>query len=300
MKKILSIDGGGCRGLIPITLLKYMENNLLKKSVVDTFDFFAGTSTGGIISLLLANGMSMNDIYNFYTKEPIHKIFKGKMRLNPLDAVKYPSKDIEGVLNDIFKDIKLKDVRPDKGLLITTYDILSKQAVFFTREDKRYSEIALAQIARATSAAPTFFESYVLNEMLCVDGGVFANNPALCAYVGAQKMYPNEEVVLVSLGTGSLYEYVDPNKIKKYNMLDWATNLFDLVSDGQSDTTEYVLRKTLPIKDYWRFQVRLSKNNSGMDNVSDLNLRDLENLARNYINNEWYDELDDLVKILNS
>jgi len=300
MKKILSIDGGGCKGLIPIVLLRYLENNLLDKPIRQSFDFFAGTSTGGIISLLLSTGMNMDDIYNFYTKEPIHKIFKGKLKLNPLDAIKYPSPDIEGVLNDIFKGIKLGDIQSDKGLLVTTYDILSKQAVFFTKEDKRYSNILLSQIARATSAAPTFFESYVLNEMLCVDGGIFANNPALCAYVEAQKMYPDEEIVLISLGTGSLYEYIDPNKIKKYNMLDWATNLFDLVSDGQSDTTEYILRKMLPIKDYWRFQVRLSKNNSGMDNVSDLNLRDLENLTKNYINNEWYDELDDLAKILNS
>ena len=152
----------------------------------------------------------------------------------------------------------------------------------------------------ATSAAPTFFESYVLDEMLCIDGGIFANNPAMCAYVEAAKAYPEEELIVTSMGTGSLFSYVDPVKIEKYNLLDWANGLFDLVSDGQSDTTEYMLRKLLPVKDYWRFQVRLSKDNADMDNISDNNLKDLENLTKNYINNEWYDELADLAVVLNN
>lgn len=280
-------------------LLRHLENKVLKKSVYDTFDFFAGTSTGGIISLLLSTGMRMDDIYKFYTEEPVHKIFEGKLKLNPLDAVKYPSKDIEGVLSDIFKEAKLSNTaNQDKDVLITSYDIQAKQAVFFTNKDDRYKNIKLSDIARSTSAAPTYFEPYEHNGMLCVDGGLFANNPALSAYTEAVKLYPNEEIVVVSLGTGSLYNYVEADKIKKYNMLDWATKLFDYVSDGQSDTTEYILRKLMTPETYWRYQVRLSKDNSDMDNVSQSNLKDLENLTLSYVNNEWYDEISAMKTIL--
>jgi len=296
-RRVLAIDGGGCRGIIPIIFLMSLEKRL-GRSIHDVFDLYSGTSTGGIISLLLATKVPLQDIYNFYTKEPIHKIFKGRFNINPLNAIKYPSQDIEGVLRDLFKQSKLKDISPDKNVLITSYDVLSKQAKFLTNTDVSCQEMLLSDIARSTSAAPTFFEPYENNGMLCLDGGLFANNPAMSAYVEAKKIYPEEDIIVVSLGTGSLYSYVKPEKIKKYSMLDWASNLFDLVSDGQSDTTEYILRKLLPRENYWRFQVRISASNANMDNVSDNNLNDLINITNSYINNDWRDSLEDLVNIL--
>lgn len=115
-----------------------------------------------------------------------------------------------------------------------------------------------------------------------------------------RKLYPDEDILLISLGTGTQYQQEDIDKVRKYNVLDWAKNLFDITSDGQSDNTEYLLRKLLPEDRYFRFQVRLPKTNASMDNIEDSNLKDLANLTNNYINDQWQSELQSLIQVINS
>ncbi len=195
--KILSIDGGGIRGLIPALILTEIEERT-GKSISELFDLLAGTSTGGIIAI----GLNVTDPHTGkpYAAERIaglyedngHKIFEKKHLLPALGALldeSYYHQGLEDVLESYFGEADLKNTRTE--LLITSYDIEHRKPFYFlSREAKLNPEqenFRLRDIARATSAAPTYFEPHPLSNshyphLALVDGGVFANNPALLAY----------------------------------------------------------------------------------------------------------------------
>ena len=109
-KYILSISGGGIRGVIPAMFLHELFKRT-GKHPTEIFDMFIGTSTGAIISLLYNSPVkySTEDVVDFYLGADAKKIFKGKTISLPWDTVKYPEKDIESVLQNKLKDYKLKD-----------------------------------------------------------------------------------------------------------------------------------------------------------------------------------------------
>jgi patatin-like phospholipase/acyl hydrolase len=141
--------------------------------------------------------------------------------------------------------------------------------------------------ARGTSAAPTYFEPERLVtdgvEFALCDGGVFANNPAMCAYAEARRDHPDEPVRLVSLGTGQLTRKIHWQDAKDWGLVKWVRPLIDVVFDGVSDTTDYELRQLLPDADYTRFQVELIGASDSLDNASETNLEGLQNLASTMI-----------------
>ncbi len=197
--RILSIDGGGIRGIIPAVSLKYIEDYLAEKvpgtSLCDHFDMIAGTSTGGILTaLLLAPNSelpnrplySAADALKFYQQEGF-SIFNGSKvsnwkRLWGLrSAVSFSPKRIEALFAQYFGDTKISELlRP---ALITTYDMQRKHAYFFTsRENTEVREFYLRDVLRSTSAAPTYFPPARINNvashpdskepMINLDGGV--------------------------------------------------------------------------------------------------------------------------------
>jgi patatin-like phospholipase/acyl hydrolase len=212
MKKItvLSIDGGGIRGIIPGTILAELEEILQRQSnsdrkIGDYFDMIAGTSTGGILSCIYLipddNGKakySAKEALDLYIKNG-HTIFDRTFRqkiesLGGIVHEKYSEDHLYELLQNYFGDVTLdKLIRPS---LITSYEITDRRAVFFTSADARKDKIYnfyVRDVARATSAAPTYFPPahiQSLNGQLfaLIDGGVFANNPAMCAYAEARKL----------------------------------------------------------------------------------------------------------------
>ena len=172
--KILSIDGGGIRGLIPALLLAEIEKNC--GQISQLFDFFAGTSTGGILTLLLnrPNPLPAEQISKIYQGDDAKKIFKKNIFNILTKGEKYDSKGIESVLSTKLENYCLKDsLNP---VLIPSYDMESRNTVFFNNYDNKYNNIFLKDIARATSAAPTYFEPYRINgTRTFVDGGVAVN-----------------------------------------------------------------------------------------------------------------------------
>ncbi|MDD3150448.1 MAG: patatin-like phospholipase family protein, partial [Candidatus Gastranaerophilales bacterium] len=127
------------------------------------FDFFAGTSTGCILSLLLntPNPASATDLLDIYLGEDGQKIFKKNLLTNlnyVFKGEKYNKKGIEEVLGRRFEESCLKDsLNP---VLITSYETEGRNATFFTSYDNRYKDLYMKDIARSTSAAPTYFEPY--------------------------------------------------------------------------------------------------------------------------------------------
>lgn len=175
MKKkvtILSIDGGGIRGILPGVILTYVENRLREKQgndarLSDYFDIVAGTSTGGILtSMYLLPGengrpeFQAEDAVNLYLENG-GEIFKApflRRVVNPfgLFESKYPAKNIEKILKKYFGDKKLSDLL--KPCIVTAYDFFKRETIFFNKEDTKqgdFRDFYVRDITRATSAAPT-------------------------------------------------------------------------------------------------------------------------------------------------
>ncbi len=308
MIKILSIDGGGIRGIIPAIILSEIEERT-KKPISHLFDLIAGTSTGGILALGVTkpnhegkpeyHASDIAKLYEDHGETIFHQSLLRKINnLGSLLDEKYPSKNIERILNHYFKNTYLNEAVTN--VLITGYEIERRAAFFFkskyAKSDKRRNFL-MKDVARATSAAPTYFEpEKIPTEDLAeyfalIDGGVFAGNPAMCAYVEAIKMFPEEkDFLMVSLGTGELTNPIYYNKAKNWGIASWARPILDVVLSGVSDTVDYQLKKLLPpdegIKKYYRFQVRLDEASDNMDNASRMNLRALKLYAENIIRDQ--------------
>ena len=152
----------------------------------------------------------------------------------------------------------------------------------------------MKDVARATSAAPTYFQPHRINaQRTLVDGGVAANNPAMSAYIEVLKLLKKEgiapetkRIIVVSLGTGSATSCFTYDEIKNWNPINWVTGpLIPTFFDGNITTVEYQLKQILPSDCYFRFQLMLpnEKDADDLDNVADKNLARLKDLTNIYI-----------------
>lgn len=313
--KILSIDGGGIRGIIPGTLLAEIERRLMLKSgnpnarISDYFDLIAGTSTGGIlVCILLCPGVDNRPKYKAQEAVDLYLSKGGDIfdislwqKIKTMDGVlneKYPDTGLVKSLHEYLGDSKLSQAL--KPCLITSYDILNRRAVFFNQMDAKddYTDFYLRDVARATSAAPTYFEvadtpalsgtTYPL-----IDGGVFANNPAMCALTECTKMKPDidlSEIYILSLGTGvdkkkeHNYSF---NQAKNWGMAGWIAPLIEIMMSANSETVNYQLMKifenTHHDKGYVRLQPNLVTAESSMDNATRKNMDALNQDAGQFI-----------------
>ncbi|MEM8530115.1 MAG: CBASS cGAMP-activated phospholipase [Chloroflexota bacterium] len=305
--KILSIDGGGIRGLIPALILAEIEQRT-QRPIADLFDLIVGTSTGGVIALGLtkpdATGKpvySASDLATLYRTKGDQIFSRSPLRRftsfgNIIDE-KYDSKGIEHFLQDYFGSTQLKDVLTN--VLITSYEIERRFPFFFKSEraqrDEHY-DFPMWQVARATTAAPTYFEPLQIeieghqDYYALIDGGVFANNPAMCGYVEAQRMYPDaNDMLVVSLGTGSITRRLSLDAAQGWGVLEWAQPILGIAFDGVSSTVDYQLQMLLPQngtgRRYYRFQTRLDEENDDLDDIRPENLRVIQILAESIIRN---------------
>ncbi len=300
MTRMLSIDGGGIRGVIPAAVLVAIEGTT-GKPIAELFDVIAGTSTGGIIACALtapgehgAPRFSAAAVVDMYVKEGArifpHHVFE---RVRATVDEKYPVDGIEAVLREHVGESLLSEAVTE--LFVTAYDIERRKPKFFRSQDARRDptrNCALWMVARATSAAPTYFEPFKLQRSTpgeyeaLVDGGVFANNPAMCAYVdgstGPGQVRP-DDVFLVSLGTGAQNRPLLYDRVKDYGQLRWAQPILDVVFDGVSSTTDYQLQQVLGKTDYFRIDTDLTIASDTMDDASPANLHSLQLQAERLI-----------------
>jgi patatin-like phospholipase/acyl hydrolase len=290
--RVLSIDGGGIRGIIPALVLAELEQRSGRR-IADLFDLIAGTSTGGILACALAApgegdtpAWRAEELVGLYESEG-HNIFSRSVfqRLRSVEGLrdeKYPADGVEAALARYLGDARLRDAVPD--VLITAYDTERRLPFFFkSRRAKESAEydFPLRLVARATSAAPTYFEAFKLEApdsddyYSLIDGGVFANNPAMCAYAEVLRDHPGAEVAVLSLGTGQLTRRHLYDDVKDWGLLQWGRPILDVVFDGVSDTVSYQLEQALGPERYWRLQVPLNAANDDMDDAREENLRAL-------------------------
>ncbi len=302
--KVLAVDGGGIRGIIPALVLAEIELRT-KRAICDMFDLVAGTSTGGIIALGVvkpgANGKidkSAADIVNIYRQtgtKIFPRTFLQGLHLGLIRGAKYSAAGLESVVKDQFGDTRLKDAL--KPVIVPAHDIGRQLPMFFKSEKARISpdaDFAMRDVVRATTAAPTYFTptkvqpadasaSYAL-----IDGGIDAGNPAMCAYAEAIKMgQAGGGVLMVSLGTGEQGSSLNYEEACEWGAVEWAGPLIGTVMDGSNVTVDYQLRQILqtaaPPQMYYRFQVTLDGATGGIDDASAANLQHLSDLTQAYL-----------------
>jgi patatin-like phospholipase/acyl hydrolase len=291
-KRILSIDGGGMRGIVSAILLQSLEEMLQKYSknpkarIGDYFDLVAGTSTGSILTVLYLYPNERGE--SKFTAQEVTQayidygnyIFKRQF-FYPFWGAKYTNKYLEEMLLEYFHEDTLGNLR--KPCLLTSYDITQRKAVFFNsvtgRADQQRNYM-LKDAILASTAAPTFFPPTCKKERkscygCLVDGGVVANNPALCALIEALKL-PDckrvNQIVTVSVGNAKNTKSYSYQKAKFWGLFQWALPMFDILMDGSEQTVDYQLRRLYKSinqpQDYMRFVLNTDETVPKMDDCS--------------------------------
>jgi uncharacterized protein len=304
---VLAIDGGGIRGIIPARVLQAVEERL-QRPVSELFDLVAGTSTGGLVALGLTKPASNGAATPAYRAADLVALYRDRgaeifhaslarrvANAGGLLGVRYPAGPIEAVLDARFGDTMISEALTE--LVVPSYD-LSQPAPFFFK--RRYPvadptvDVRMAIAARATSAAPTYFEPAALDPFhgepvhALVDGGVFANNPAVSAYAEAVDLWGGEvEIHVVSIGTGEPPQQfgrgripVPYGKARHWGLARWARPVLDVVFDGIADASQWQLARLCRHGDgqaprYHRLQSPLPTANHALDDASKDNLERL-------------------------
>lgn len=332
--RILSIDGGGIRGIIPAAIVEYLETRIKtvtgnsSAKIGEYFDLIAGTSTGGILTCVYLcpdetdntkAKFAASDALQLYMKHGnkiFHKNFWQQFKNFQLWNEGFPADNLENLLNEYLGETLLSQMI--KPCVITAYNFYERRAAFFNSVDSRkiggeVKEFKVKHIARSTSAAPTYFEPAMITSLseapqFLIDGGVFVNNPALCAYSEArglkftdqrvlasshQKPKPDfpsaKDMLLVSIGTGSSKKRYEFEQLRNAGLIKWLPVIIDIMMSGNSETVHYHLTKMWDTlegdakKDYYRLEPELKTASPEMDNVSKKNLKLLHDAGQSYV-----------------
>lgn len=291
-KRILSIDGGGMRGIVSAILLQSLEEKLCEYSgnpkarIGDYFDLIAGTSTGSILTVLYLypneRGESkycareITQTYIDYGNYVFHRQWT-----YPFWGAKYTNKYLEEMLRLYFGDSTLGELR--KPCLLTSYDITKRSAVFFNsvsgREDS-HRNYKLRDAILSSTAAPTYFPPTCQKERnncngCLIDGGVVANNPTMCAMTEAMKLPECRnltDIMTVSVGNVKNTKSYSYKKAKLWGLFNWAVPMFDILMDGSEQTVDYQMRLLYKSinqpQDYIRMQLKTEESIPKMDDSS--------------------------------
>ena len=313
---VLALDGGGIRGVIPAMVLAEIERRTGRR-ISAMFDLIAGTSTGAILALGLTTPDVVNPSEPRYGADEFVSLFAERghvifgrspwqriVTLFGLFGSKYSPRGLEATLQAYFGDARLKDVVTE--VLITSYNLESRDSWFLARYKARRdasNDFLLHDVVRATSAAPTYFPPERLPDKAptaMVDGGVFANNPAMCAYVEAIKLHGQQDTLVVSIGTGQVKTPIHYLQASTWGLIGWARRMISVVMDGVSDTVEHQLGWLLADHDgeprYFRFQIELPSGVT-LDNASPSAIEGLKQAATALISTES-DKIDALCRQL--
>ena len=309
--KILSIDGGGARGLIPVRLLEEIEKQCQclsgkEQRIHELFDVIAGTSTGGVVSLMLTKPKPLTcaEVKHLYSEHAKDFFFATVWhRLKTIGGwlgPKYPTSSAKHALQDVLgTDTELKDAVGE--VVIPIYDITKKHCPdpsrhpgprTFSRTDANndpQQNFRMWEVALAATSAPTYFPCVPIAnkdvQLHPIDGAVYLNNPAGAGISHAMRIkYPaayaklvrNEEldnavsrpegILVLSLGTGWHERAIVVQRAAHWGKLRWASPLFDVMIEAQAEAADMILRPIPGIK-FVRLQPIL-KENVKLDDVS--------------------------------
>lgn len=314
--RILSIDGGGIKGIIPIQFLKKIEE-ITGQEIHKSFDLIAGTSTGGILAAALTHQDPLNVVSNErkLTLDEIEKIYseKGKDIFSVRNKLskgfhgfkswfypEYNPENLNKILINTFGETKISNCL--KPIFITSYDISKNRPIIFTFRDAKTSHGEnpnMVEVCRATSAAPTYFPTYTFTHnkdlLTCIDGGIYMNNPSLGALIEVlgnteYKFYKiNGEPVqisdisILSLGTGSVISNFAKQDPENWGKKAWIKPIINLAMNAPVEVIDTQLNtffKSFNLDNqYLRIDIAIDKKHSEMSDASSKNIMYLTNKA---------------------
>ena len=298
--RILCIDGGGMRGIIPATFLEKLEN-LTGKGIADLFDIAVGTSTGSILSVGLnvpdqeksdRPRYSALDFVNMYLDLGSKIFYEDKKLFKFLDGITHPTYDpseYEKILSDYFGECTMADLLSE--VAVPSIELEDMRMHVFSKAKAKESEslnFAIRHVIRAATAAPTYFPSAKVSSVnnsfngTFLDAGVSTNNPGMLALAETSTISEDRPCIFVSMGTGQIKKPLDVIKASNWGELEWIKSIFDLQSDAQSSYTEETVKELLSGKQgssYHRFQIDLHDLPQNMDDTKTKDLQKLRDAS---------------------
>ena len=249
--KILSVDGGGIRGIYPAHILRCIEERL-QIDLYESFDMIAGTSTGSIIAAGVSTGVSASNIVDMYKihgaaifEKKSFFCFRGKLKdmFQPMFDNIYDAQYLESVLTSIFENKRLGEIK--KPLLLPATDIgngcVHVLKSGYSKDFTRDNNVLVRDAVLASCSAPTYFEPHKLENYLLADGGLWANNPALAAVIDAQRRLRvnQDDIQILTIGTGHSKTMYGTDTSRKWGLINgWKHKEFiSFIMSLQSQST---------------------------------------------------------------
>ena len=266
------MDGGGVKTIASIVFLKKLEAKL-GQTLVSKFDYFIGTSAGAISCLAMAvKGYSIEELEGIWSSENLIKTMTnsswetklGLLQSNP----KYTNKGKRDVLESFYGLSKMSDAL--KPVAVISYDIEKREPVLIKSYSKNDKNISLVDAGDASSAAPIYYPSVKVGSRYLIDGAIVANHPVLHGFVEAKKIYPEDKLKVLSIGTGLNKRPLNGEDSMGWGILGWATH--DLFSLMMESSLDHELAADLIGKDYLRVNSALGEISAQLDDNSDENI----------------------------
>ncbi|CAM0117551.1 CBASS cGAMP-activated phospholipase [Rhabdochlamydiaceae symbiont of Dictyostelium giganteum] len=309
---ILSIDGGGIRGIIPAQMLAHIER-MVGCRIGSLFDCITGTSIGGVLALTLALPDPQNPRYpKKSARDMVHfflnsgpAVFSNTTyeRIKGIEGVrgpKYSNESLKNLLTQEFGETRLSEAVTD--VLVPSYDLAKGKPLIFChfKDDKTKKSFLMRDVGLGTTAAPVYFPSHSIQDnghsLNLIDGGMIANNPSFLAFMkAAGHIEPGRDIFILSLGTGNAtWKSISHEESKNFGAFQWLPMIFNLLFQ----TSEKMLTlhfKNMQYRDGKSFSmIRLqpsldSPEQTVLDNTSRQNIINLNNIAIRYCakNKEW-------------
>jgi len=267
--RILAVDGGGVRGVVPAAVLDLWQS----EGANVEFDTYSGTSTGSIVAAGLALGrppklvldLFKNHVPRIFTQESLtlsQKLLSFKGWAKPA----YSGEALKAALIEAFGDATLGDI--PKPLALNALDVVTGSTRTFRSHHHPGSAadrgVTLVDAVLASTAAPSFFPSASVAGSSFIDGGMWANNPALLALLDARALGA-EDPRLVSLGTGRLFWGRSVGFGTARGLIGWGAPLIVLMMSAQSQGVDGYVRRLLDPERYLRVDPQLPRELAGLD-----------------------------------
>ena len=273
-KVVLSIDGGGIRGVIPLVLLRAIEQELSQTSISSYVDVIAGTSTGALIVAAVCVGNEGQPM----PSELVLEIYKSRGQQmfvsNTKGRALYRSLPLSRIIDQNFSSVLLEELHQDYVFPLLNVRDNDAFVVSSLIEGQEYKDAYLSSLLKAASAVPNYFDPVEFQDHLLADGVVFAKNPSAITMQNLTRTHDTKDVILLSLGTGALQDCFD--EIEKEAMAAHH-NVKHLFSRSGGN--------------YFRLQPEVRKASHKMDDASEKNIKLLIEDAQ-----YWVDDNPELIQ----
>ena len=281
-KLVLSLDGGGVRGLATVIFLLLLEKASGKK-IVDLFDFFIGTSVGGLNAMHLAvNEIEVSELESFWSQDNLAMSMQSSfwtknffLKTKPI----YNNKSKTELLEKYFGNKLISESK--KPIAVLAYDVENRKPRVLTS----YTDQAIKATSaiNATSAAPLYYPTVKIEDgSWLIDGSVVSNNPCLIGYNEARKYFKTDNIKVFSVGTGRHLNNLDGEDSSKWGPFGWLTN--DILGILLESHADHEILNDLIGKNYLRINSIAENINWNLDDYTEDNLRNIRNMGLDWWN----------------